>query len=742
MVEDGREPLVGFADELRRLKLLCGAPSHVQLEELTAATGTRLPRSTINDKLNAKSLPDWDFVMAYVMACGMHAAEAGIDLPAHETDVDRWDRLHLQMLMALDRAWERSRLTAAAQQQLARRADGRTLADEHSERTSSRVVPRQLLASTRHFAGREDETSTLVRMADEATSSGGTVVISAIDGTAGIGKTALALHVGHMVAAQFPDGALYVNLRGFDPAGIPLPPADALRGFLDALDVPPERIPDGLDAQAALYRSLLAGKRILVVLDNAATVEQVRPLLPGSAESLVLITSRNTLSALVVREGAHPLTLDLLTDDEALDLLRRRVGHARVAAESRDVSEVVVLCARLPLALAIVAARAAMQPDLSFRTLARELRETPNRLGALESGDADTNLRSVFSWSYDRLTTEAARLFRLLGLHPGPDIEPHAIASLSGVPLASVGPLIDELVRAHLLEERSPERHSFHDLLREYAKELVTAVETVSTRQAAVRRVLDHYLHTAHAGAMQLFPLVGEISIDEPAAGVVPQPLTSYSEAWDWFENEHAVLLSVIDLAITVGSDTYAWQVPWTLQDYFRRRGHWHDWAATQSLALSAAQRQRNEFGAAHAHHGLGRAFTWLGRQAAATEHFDEALRLFEALGNKAGQADAHLDLAQMFSSVNQPRDALPHAERGLELAIETGALRLQAKALNNAGWYHAQLGDGGEALSRCLQALELFRQIDDLRGQSNTLDSVGYAYFLLGDDDSAKLRH
>jgi NB-ARC domain len=290
------------------------------------------------------------------------------------------------------------------------------------------AVPRQLPGAVCGFAGRVTELDELTGLLNSART-GGTVVISAIEGTAGIGKTALAVHWAHQVAGRFPDGQLHVNLRGFDPAGTPMTSAVAVRGFLDALDVPPERIPVSVDAQAALYRSLLAGRRVLVVLDNARDAGQVRPLLPGSSGCMVIVTSRNRLTSLIA-EGARPLTVDLLTVTDARQLLAGHLGASRMAAEPDAVEDIITACSRLPLALAIVAARASAHPSFPLTALADELRDAQDRLEVLNGGEAAANARAVFSWSCRQLSTEAARLFRLLGLHPGPDITAPAAAAL------------------------------------------------------------------------------------------------------------------------------------------------------------------------------------------------------------------------------------------------------------------------------------------------------------------------
>src|SRR5207344_762677 len=278
-------------------------------------------------------------------------------------------------------------------------------------------------------------------------------VISAVSGTAGVGKTALAVHWAHRVAARFPGGQLYVDLRGFDRAGLALDPGQALRGFLEALAVPPERIPEGLDDQVALYRSLLAGQQVLVLLDNARDAAQVRPLLPGSTGCLAIVTSRNHLTGLIAGHGAHPLGLDLLTPEGARKLLARRVGADRAGREPGAVDEIIAGCARLPLALTIAAARAATSPGFPLAVFAADLGEAGRVLDPFDSGDVATDIRAVFSWSYRALSPDTARMFRLLGLHPGPDMTAAAAASLAGIAADRAGALLAELTRGHLLSE-------------------------------------------------------------------------------------------------------------------------------------------------------------------------------------------------------------------------------------------------------------------------------------------------
>jgi DNA-binding SARP family transcriptional activator/tetratricopeptide (TPR) repeat protein len=594
-------------------------------------------------------------------------------------------------------------------------------------------VPRQLPAPARHFAGRVAELEVLAGLLEEAADMGGTVVVSAIDGTAGIGKTALAVHWAHRVADRFPDGQLYVNLRGFDSGGQAMAPAEAVRGFLDAFAVSPERIPADLEAQAALYRSLLAGKRVLVVLDNARDTGQVRPLLPGTPGCLVLVTSRNQLSGLVAAEGAHPLTLDLLSEAEAHQLLARRLSPDGVAAEPHAVEEIITRCARLPLALTIVAARAAAHPHFPLQALAGELRDSRDRLNALADGDSAADMRAVFSWSYQALTPEAARLFRLLGLHPGPDISAAAAASLAGVPLLQVRPLLAELARAHLIVEHTPGRYTFHDLLRAYATEQAHTTDTDDERHAASRRMLDHYLHTAYTADRLLNPHRDPITPPPSHPGVIPETPTGHGQDLEWFTTEHPVLLTAIHHAAHTGFDTHTWHLAWALSTFLDRRGHWYDWAITQQIALAAALRLGDLEGQAHAHRELATAYRGLGRLDDAHAHLRHALDLNGQVDSCAGQARTRYILSLVFERRGRYREALDHANQALDLYRAADHGPGQANALNSVGWSHAQLGDHLQALAACQQALTLHQGLGNPAGEAATWDSLGYAHHHLG---------
>src|SRR6185312_4291800 len=322
------------------------------------------------------------------------------------------------------------------------------------------------------------------------------------------------------LAEWFPDGQLYVNLRGFEPAGAPVTPAAGLHGFLAALSVPPAQIPVSQDERAGLYRSLLAGKRMLIVLDNACDTAQVRPLLPGGADSFVIVTSRSQLTGLAVTEDAHLLAIDVLTDAEAREMLSRRLGPERVLGESQAARELIGLCARLPLALAIVAARVAAGHPRSLAALAEELRHAQDPLDEFDAGDAATSVRAVFSWSYRSVSDPAAWMFRLLGMHPGPDVSVPAAASLAGVRPGRARGMLKELAFANLLTEHAPGRFVFHDLLRAYAAGLVSTLDSDADRRAAMHRLLDHYLRASWAAEHVVHPTRAQPSLPPSRSGV------------------------------------------------------------------------------------------------------------------------------------------------------------------------------------------------------------------------------
>jgi DNA-binding SARP family transcriptional activator len=592
-------------------------------------------------------------------------------------------------------------------------------------------VPAQLPHSMPGFSGRQAQLDQLNELlpGDEPDAAG-TIVVTAIAGTAGVGKTALAVHWAHQIRDRFPDGQLYVNLRGFDPAGPAMEPAEAIRGFLDAFAVPPDRIPPDLDAQAALYRTLLADRRVLIVLDNARDAGQVRPLLPGTPLSLVIMTSRNQLLSLVATDGAQPIVVDLLPDGEAISLLVRRLGTERIAAEPAAAQQIIESCAGLPLALSIVSARASANMRLPLADLAEELREARGGLYALDGGDTRTNIRAVFSWSYHALSPPAARLFRLLGLHAGPDIGLPAAASLTGAPVPQARALLTELTRAHLLTSRGDKRFTFHDLLRAYASELAEAHDPAEDRHAAVHRVLDHYLGTAYRADELLRPSRDDvITLVPPSPLVTLADLHDHREALAWFATEYHVLLAALRQAANDGFDVHTWQLAWALSSFVERSGHWHEAAAFQQIALEAASHLGDPYAQAKSHGCLAYTSARLRRYDDAHGHLARALRLYQNLGDQpGGEAHAHRSLAWVFDQQGNYQEALAHAQQAFELFRAAGHRTGLARALNAVGWAHIQLGGHKIGLMHCQQALDLQREIDDQVGLAETLNSIASA--------------
>jgi DNA-binding SARP family transcriptional activator len=468
-------------------------------------------------------------------------------------------------------------------------------------------VPAQLPPAPGPFAGRREQLRQLTALLPRP-GRGGAPLLAAISGTAGVGKTTFAVHWAHRNAHRFPAGQLYVDLRGCDPTGAALRPEEAVRGFLAALGVPAREIPAGLAAQAARYRCLLADQRILVVLDNARDAEQVRPLLPAGRAAATLVTSRNPVTGLLA-DGARPVHLDLFSPAEAGDLLARRLGAPRTDAEPDAVAAIIAACGRLPLALTVVAARAALNPGLPLAALAAEL-----------SGAPGAEVRTVLSWSYATLSAPAARLFRLLGLHPGPDVSAPAAASMAGVRPGQARRLLGELVAASLLAEHAPGRYGWHDLLRGYAADLAAGQDQPADRDAAGGRLLDHYLHTGHQAA-RLLQARDEIPLPlAPAApGVTPEPLADYPGALDWLAAEHRALVRCLRAPGARELRPAApWQLAWALDTYLDQTGSWPDLLACWQAALAAAEALGTGHpGAgpaqAHAHRRIGRMHTLTG---------------------------------------------------------------------------------------------------------------------------------
>ncbi|MDQ1652397.1 MAG: hypothetical protein QOI35_1597 [Cryptosporangiaceae bacterium] len=592
------------------------------------------------------------------------------------------------------------------------------------------AVPAQLPAAVADFTGREPQ----LRRLDQVLAGAGTAaLVATITGTAGIGKTSLCLQWAHRIAPQFPGGQLYINLRGFDPGGA-VAPTDAVQGFLRGLGVPGEQIPSALADQTALYRSMLAGKRVLVMLDNARDAEQVRPLLPGSPGCVAVVTSRNQLTGLVARDGARPVGLDLLAADDARSLLARRIGPERVLAEPSAAAEIVARCAGLPLALVIVAARAAMRPSFPLSALAAELGAARSGLEPFADADGESDVRAVFSWSYDRLSEPAAALFRQLGLIPGAAITRPAAAAMTGGTEREVAAALAELTGASLVTEHLPGRFGFHDLLRAYASELAHRHDPADRRSTALHRLLDHYLHSALAASAQVEPN------REPARPGPPPPVapvvsfTGLDHAQAWLTAERSVLLDAIAQAAESGFDPYGWQLAWAMTGFLQRHGHWNELRAAHETALASAQRTGDVAGQIYSHRGFSRLYFRLGNATDALDHLNRALALSGGVEDDVLRGRIHGGLAFASELNGDLPAAFDHAVRAHDYYCRAGHAPGEAEALNALGWTCTLLGRYTESLDYCRRSLDLLRKMGDVDNQATALDSLGFAHHHLGE--------
>ncbi|GAA1285406.1 tetratricopeptide repeat protein [Saccharothrix xinjiangensis] len=610
--------------------------------------------------------------------------------------------------------------------------------DVHVHPSRPAVVPRQLPPAPRWFTGRADELAALTAALDEAAGSDGPVVISSIGGAGGIGKTWLALCWAHRHADRFPDGQLFVDLRGFAPGGTPMTRTEAVRGFLDALGVEPRSIPVDPEAQVGRYRSLVAGKRLLVVLDNARDASQVTGLLPGSPTCAVLITSRDRMEGLAIAHGARQLTVGVLDEADTRVLLARRLGQARVDAEPEAVAELLGWCAGLPLASSVVAGRAATRPDFPLAALAAELRDAATRLGALDTGDPRTAVEVVLSWSCAVLTDQQASVFGLLGSAPGPDIGLEAAACLADLPVPHARAVLRALGRVSLVDEHTPGRYRMHDLTRLFATGEAHRDLPSRDREAALRRLVGFYLHTAHAADELLNPH-GEdrIELGQPEAGCHPRPLADDAAASAWFDAEHLNVIAAQQLAVERGWDDAVWQLAWTLNLFHVLRGHQLDNIASWRRALAAADRRADAAARARARALLGYACAVGGLHTEALDHLPRALALVEQGGDLRKQAHVHFAFAVARGKRGDDRRALEHALRALDLYQVVQDPVGAAEALQQAGSCATRLGHHDQARRHLEAALALCHHIHPI-GAAMALDGLGHLAHRTGRHDEA----
>jgi DNA-binding SARP family transcriptional activator len=558
----------------------------------------------------------------------------------------------------------------------------------------------------------------------------GDPALAVVTGAPGVGKTTLAVHWAHRAADRHPDGQLYANLRGFDARQDAADPADVLRQFLVALGEPAAQLPQDRDSLAGLYRTRMAGRTMLVVLDNARDAAQVRPLLPGTADSAVLVTSRNRMVGLVASHGAQSVGVDVFTEREAHDLMARRLGADRVADAPEAAAALVGECAHLPLALAMVTARAASRPTLSLAAVLSELRTGTTDLHRFQiDGDA-VDIAAAFSWSYKALSQDAQALFLAFGMHPLPEASIEAAATMCGVPLARARNLVEELISASLVTEHPGERFVMHDLLRAYARQVSIAGEP----SAMTRRMLDHYVYTTHRAVMIFQPGRRRLPLDEVDPMVTVTALADRHEALAWLAAEHRTLVTLVSQASGWGFDAQAWRLGWCLTDYLFRVGHWNDWVGVQSATLVAAERLGDARAMAAAHVGLGRALQQLGRNDEALAQLRAARRLSAGIGDRNAEAFALQVLSDVSAERGGDGAGLAALRRALALYLEAGNALGAAAVHNNLGLRYAGLARYDEALAHCTEALGVFQDRGEINGTGAVHDTLGRIHHGRGD--------
>jgi tetratricopeptide (TPR) repeat protein/transcriptional regulator with XRE-family HTH domain len=603
----------------------------------------------------------------------------------------------------------------------------RQLAEALSEPANDRMAisagpPRQLPAPTGSFIGRSKEMAALSSLCDQSRAA---AVISAIGGTAGVGKTALALRWAHARASEFPDGQLYVNLRGYDP-GPPVLPYDALAGFLRALGLSGQNVPQDLAECSARYRSLLAGRRILVVLDNARDAEQIRPLLPATSGCMALVTSRDALAGLIARDGAYRLDVELLSPSEATALLRALIGN-RAESGSAAVPVIAARCAGLPLAIRVAAELISARRDTPLPVLGEELAGQRRPLDLLDAdGDPRTAVRGVFSWSYQHLAEPVARTFRLLGLHPGASFEPYAVAALTGSPIEQASQTLLALARAHLIHFAGQDRYSMHDLLRAYAAERADEQESGQDSQESLTRLFDYYVGTTAVAMDTLFPAGESRAASAPRPPGPMPPVADAGVARDWLAANLATLVEIA--AFTAGTDWagHTKSLANALFRYLEAGSRFAERVAVYGHARRAASRSRDRAAEAEALNNLCLVDLRQGRYEQAAARLRQALELYTEVQHQTGQAYALGNLGVLDLLQGRYRDAVASLRRALALHHATGNLLGQARTLVNLGLVELRLGRHDQAARRFQRSFDLSQQVGSGTTEALALNGLG----------------
>ena len=550
-----------------------------------------------------------------------------------------------------------------------------------------------------------------------------------------MGKTALAVHAAHRLLSEFPDGQLYADLRGYTAGQVAAEPHEVLEMFMRRLGVPAEEIPAGTEERSGLLRQLLASRRVLMVLDNAATEAQVRPLLPGAGGSLVLVTSRSVLPGLEVNER---ISLDVLAEDEATALLAGLIGPERAAAEPDAIAQVAGLCGRLPLAVRIAGQLLAAHPAWPVARLAQMLADERDRIGQLSAGDLQ--VRATFTVSYRQLDDGDARMFRLLGLHPGPDLDAEAAASLAGIHPDAAEPVLDRLVLVHLVTEDAPGRFGIHDLLRLFARGTCQEVDDQAVRDAAEARLVRYYADLATfldaCIDPQRRPALAEAA--EQAGGSLPSP----REALAMFESERRSLLAALGLAAERGWDRQVLQLSETMGDSLTLLRHLDDLLTVREAALAAVYHAGDTSAEGRALNNLGSAYQELRRFDEAVTRYQEALPIFQQIRDRHGEGQALNNLGAAYQELRRFKEAADSYQEALVIKRETGDRHGEGQTLGNLGNAYHELRRFRQAVTCHQDALEIFRETGDRHGEGQALNNLGNAYQELRRFDEAVTRY
>ncbi|MFE2847170.1 ATP-binding protein [Streptomyces scopuliridis] len=601
------------------------------------------------------------------------------------------------------------------------------------------IVPHQLRSSVRHFVNRSEERTRLSSLVADRNDEPHAVRVAAITGTAGVGKTSLALHWAHSIRPHFPGGELYANLRGYT-AGSPATPQEILGRFLEDLGVPATHVPAEPERRETMFRSLLAERRMLLVLDNAADSSQIRPLLPATSGCLVVVTSRDDLSGLVRQEGALRLDVTTFPTTDAVELLRAATAGYRTSDHRGDLAALARLCAGLPLALRIAAERAAGWPSMPLGELIDDLRDESARWSVLtaEAEEGSDAMRSVFEWSYQALSNPAARLFRRLGLHPGNEFGLPAAARLAGSDPAHVRGLLDTLVRAHLLERRPAGRYEFHDLLRAYAAEQVRREESETERTEILRRCLGWYLHTAYAAQCAMAPFDRYDLDDRIPAPAAALRFENYQSAFDWYRAESANLVTATRTAADAGFPEIAWRLAVVLRAVYMHQNAFDEWETTARIGVEAAARAGEQHGEAEALESLGKAAFQALRLDEAEEHHRASLALRRRIGDGCGMAVSVNALGLIGLRRRRLEEARAHFTDGAEIFRDLGDRRWTALVRSNLAETLCELGRGEEAQALIEQVLADFRELGDRACEGNALCLLSWAQRTSGQAEAA----